>query len=377
MRKEKILFIWGRDYLGKLFTMPFGLNVLYFLLKDGYEVEIYLLENYSDKYEEILPTKPKINFIGNLLRGNYNRVKYLRIKLELLTKFNCKNIIAIGQMGAAAANSIFGKNKNIAYFNDEFPSIFKNKFLANREIELIKRASIVALPDFCRLAGLEEDIKFKIEQKKVVEFINSPCWINANHIKKVDWHSKLGIDYSKKIVLFSGGLGPALQVTEMLTSVKLWPEDFILVMNSSNLKGLEALRKSLPHLDIADKIIWLDSELSEDDFHSLIASSFCNICLYSNLNSNLFTVGKSSGKAMRSLLLGVPVICSDFPSFDFIKKNKLGSCIVHPLELADALNYLKENQIEIIENCKNYAATQIDNFKEYSIFIEKYLTANN
>lgn len=353
--------------------MPFGLNVLYYLLEDGYEVEIDLLENYSEKYHEILHSKPRINFIGNLLSIRYLKVKYWRIKLRYLFKYNYKNIIAVGHMGAIAANCIPGKNKNIAYFNDEFPSIFNDNFIATKEIALIKRASIIALPDLGRLEGLIDDINFNISSEEVVEFINAPCWIDKKDIPNIDWHVRLGINKIKKIVLFSGGLASINQVIEMITSVKLWADDFVLVMNSNNLKSLQDFKSKVPHLNIQDKIIWLEEDLTEVEFHSLIASSFCNICLYSNVSPNLYTVGKSSGKAMRSILLGVPVICTDFPSFDFIKINNLGICINHPLELAGALDKLNKNSKILIANCNEYSTNQMDTFQEYSVFKTKFL----
>lgn len=368
MKKQKILFIWGRAYIGKLFTMPFGLNVLWYLLQEGYEVEICLLEHASDKYHEILPGNPRIRFMGKLLSIGLNRIKYWRIAFRFIFRYRYKHIIAVGQMGAVAAGTIPGKNKNIAYFNDEFPSIFKNPFLMQREVALIQRASVVALPDMCRLEGLQEDIGYKIPEEKVVEFINSPCWIHSDTVQNINWHERLGIAAGKKIVLFSGGIAPYLQVTEMLMSVKLWDESFVLVMNSSSLDALNKFRQSVEHLHIEGRIIWMQEVLSEDAFHSLIAASFCNICLYSNINPNMYTVGKSSGKAMRSLLLGVPVICSRFPSFRFIEENNIGVCVDHPLEIVDALRHLGREHEAITANCRKYAREQMDTRQEYEHF---------
>ena len=373
MKTKRIIYIWGRNYTGRLYTMPFGLNVLYYLLKEGYKVEIYLFENPSQHYKDILPSGTKINFVGYLINHKYNRVKYLRVLFKFFLKFGCKNIIAVGQMGAVAAQSIFGRKKNIAYFNDEFTSIYKIPFFASIEKKLIKDASIIALPDKFRQAGLESDIGLKIPQEKVVEFINSPAWITKENLPVIDWHNRLRIEKSKRIVLFSGGVAPFLQITETLMSVKLWDEEFVLVLNSPNLQALRNFRVSHQHLEIEGRIYWLEEQLSEAEFHSLIAASFCNICLYSNVNPNLATVGKSSGKAMRSLLLGVPVICSDLPSFDFVKQKQLGICIHHPMELCQALIAIKNDENEFLQRCQSFATHEMNTQLEYEVFIKAFL----
>jgi hypothetical protein len=167
----------------------------------------------------------------------------------------------------------------------------------------------------------------------------------------------------------------ALQLRETLTTARLWSDDFVLVMNSHSLGMLRQYKQSVKHLHDERRIVWLQESLTEEEFNSLVAASFCHVCLYSSENQNEYWAGKSSGKAMRSLLFGVPILCSNYPSFSFVREHGLGIGIDHPLDIPAALDRLKDGYDGYAARCREYARASIDPRREYEAFRAKFLGA--
>ena len=142
--------------------------------------------------------------------------------------------------------------------------------------------------------------------------------------------------------LMAGGLNDNNQLCELLTSVKNWRDDTVLILKGKNQD--KNLQRTYSHLDIPGKIIWDFTSFSPKKLHSLIKYCSASFGLYRNIHDNFRYIGKSSGKIMRSLACGRPVIGSKNSSLDFIEKLELGALIEHPLDIAHAVNYIIENE---------------------------------
>ena len=73
------------------------------------------------------------------------------------------------------------------------------------------------------------------------------------------------------------------------------------------------------------------------------------------MSDNFRFIGKSSGKILRSIALGKPVIASKFKSLKYIEDNKFGILVSHPNEISEAIKSIISNQKMYNENCnENY-----------------------
>ena len=104
--------------------------------------------------------------------------------------------------------------------------------------------------------------------------------------------------------------------------------------------------------------------------HSLIRYCTASICLYRDINDNFKYVGKSSGKLMRSIALGNPVIASKSDSLKFVEDLGFGKLVSHPNEISNAVQFVVDNNDKLKENCeKNYYKISFETY--WRIFEKK------
>jgi hypothetical protein len=165
-------------------------------------------------------------------------------------------------------------------------------------------------------------------------------------LASVDWHGRFGIPHGRRIFISAGYLGDTTQVPELMTSVTYWPQDAVLLLHSNN-NGLSLqYRKQLSHLENPERIFWNHQPLREDLLHSLIRHCDGSFGLYRNDDINTELIGTSSGKIMRSIVCGTPVIASAFKSLNFITQKDVGVQVNHPSEVSSAIvNIIKRKDV--------------------------------
>jgi len=170
----------------------------------------------------------------------------------------------------------------------------------------------------------------------------------------------MGIPYGKKIFINAGTIGDWAQVPEILASVNYWPEEAVLVLHNSRTDRDELVRyrKQISHLDNLERVFWSFDILPEDMLNSLISSCSGSFALYRNWNLNMELVGTSSGKLMRSIVCGTPVITSSFESLKFVSTEHLGVQVRHPAEIPAAIDNLIRNRENYRERCARFAACE-------------------
>src|SRR3989338_8735512 len=232
--------------------------------------------------------------------------------------------------------------------NDEFPLQEVMNIWVKSEMKYAKKADLVSTPDEARFPPLCKQIK-GLERKAHFTLPNTPLMDEAIHIPDKDWHAHFGIPRDKKLFLMAGGLQGSALIPELMSSVKNWPDNAVLIIKGKyEVKGF---KESLEHLSIPRKIIWSAETFDPNTLHSLIRYCSASICLYDGINDNLAFVGKSSGKLMRSVWLGKPVIVSKQSSFQFVEDLGLGKMVDQPEEIAEAVSYILENETELQHNC--------------------------
>jgi glycosyltransferase involved in cell wall biosynthesis len=167
--------------------------------------------------------------------------------------------------------------------------------------------------------------------------------------------------------LCAGGVSETNKINELIKSTSHWPSDCILIIKAKNSNPL--LERKITETQKFKNIIFCNDYFSPDELHSLI--KYCNgsICLYKNESENIYYLGKSSGKIMRSIALGKPVIATKFPSLEFIEEFGIGKLVENENDIGNAIKYLIENSNYLENNCVN--SYHKISFERYWKIIEK------
>jgi glycosyltransferase involved in cell wall biosynthesis len=359
MNKKKVAFIFALPLRTRpiLITMPFGLNIIQLLDKKDYKIDVFLSEYRNESYQNIFSKNVTIHFIDqNYLWRNKVSLAYFMVtkyfKLKSFFKFRNRYELIFGTgMAGITLAAILKQNNNkskFIYLNDEFPINDQKTIWVESEISSALKADLVVTPDESRFVPLCKQIP---GLEKIANFTlpNTPLINDIDSVPIIDWHKYLGISKNKKLFLAAGGINDTYLISDLLESLNKWPKDAILILKSKN--KINDLNRSFNQLNLKDKVICVNESYSLDKLHSLIKYCTASICLYKNKGDNIYYMGKSSGKIMRSIALGKPVISSDFPSLKYIELLKIGKLVYTSTQIVEAVEYILENEEKLIANC--------------------------
>jgi glycosyltransferase involved in cell wall biosynthesis len=372
--KKKIAFVYhpAAADLCRLETMPFALNSLVALANIGWDVDLYLWEEPSSTYNTILPSNVTIKFF----KQKFNRLRPTVLFFRFFWRNNYICVFGISQIGAYIARIISQASKcPLIYFNDEFPSHYKaNNFWTILETRSAKEAAVIVLPDAQRIPILKKELD-DTSAKPYISLPNIPIIHSID--RNINWHQKLGLPDHSIPFLHAGSLTDWAQVPEILSSVPYWPDKAVLVLHSRLQPELEEARRRFSHLDVPGKVFWSSQRLTVNDFHSLVSYCAGNFALYRNEDPNLEYVGFSSGKLMRSLACGSPVIASNLKSLSFVAEHQLGILVKHPAEIPDAVKKLMKDQGGYTDRCLGFCADIVSFQKYWEKFCDQVLQTTN
>jgi hypothetical protein len=139
----------------------------------------------------------------------------------------------------------------------------------------------------------------------------------------------------------------------LLCTLPYWPENAVLILHSRS-TDIGDYKKQLSHLDFPGRLVWSSEPLMEQQLNSLLSYAAGSFGLYRNSGPNIEYIGKSSGKLMRSIYCGTPVIASKYQSLGFIEENGLGILVSHPGDIPYAVRDIINDRNGYRERCKNY-----------------------
>jgi glycosyltransferase involved in cell wall biosynthesis len=357
----------------RLETMAFSLNSVMSLAKMGFQVDLYLWENPSSNYQAIFPETVNIKYFKHPLLSLNSRLNIIRpVALQLqfkLKKHHYDCVFGLGQIGAYVGNLLAQSSQcPFIYINDEFPSCWGNdSYWAGYEQKIAQQAALIIVPDLQRYYHLCTELNLKEKSFSVLPNIPTVQFSCA----QIDWHERLEIDRDCALFLHAGSVADWAQIPELLSSVPYWPLKTVLVIHSHSSEILKAYRKELSHLDTPGRVIWSSEPLSNEELNSLVAYCTGNFALYRNTNVNFEYIGFSSGKLMRSLACGSPVIASRFLSLRFIEDFQLGFLVQHPAEIPNAVQEILGDHSAYAKRCSDFCTSHASFEKAWEEFSAK------
>ena len=364
MNQTKIAFIYypREPNSVRLDTMPFALNSVIALAKIGWNIDLYLWEDPSLNYQGLLPKNITIKYFVEPPKNQFSLLLwYLQLQFPFKWQNNYLCVFGVSQIGHYVAHTIASHNRApLVYFNDELPSHlgsdWENNRLTKLEKQIIHKAAMIVLPDSQRFQPLCQELKIS-HSIPHAELPNIA--ITTNSIDSIDWHKRLGIPDSCIPFLHAGSIGDWAQVPELLSSVPYWPKEAVLILHSRSSERVEAYRKQLSHLEIAGRVFWSLEPMSESILNSLVSYCAGNFALYRNSGPNIEYLGLSSGKLLRSLASGSPVIASDLASLSFVSEYQLGVLVSHPAEITKAIEKIIRDREFYSNNCLQFCKNNL------------------
>jgi glycosyltransferase involved in cell wall biosynthesis len=377
MNRKKIAFIYypRSANLVRLDTMPFAINSVVALAKTGWIIDLYLWEDPSPNYTTLFPENVTIKYFTEPRRTPFNLLLwYLQLQLPFKWRKKYCCVFGVSQIGHYIAHTIAKHNSApFIYFNDEFPSYlgsnWENNKLTKLEKQIVRKTSMIIVPDSQRFIPLCEELGIS-DLTPHAELPN--ITLNQTSIDYIDWHKRLGIPSDSIPFLNAGSLADWAQIPELLSSIPYWPAKVVLVLHSRSSEKVEAYRKQLSHLEIQGKIFWSLEPMEESVLNSLVRYCAGNFALYRNSGPNIEYVGLSSGKLLRSLASGSPVIASKLPSLSFVSENKLGILVSHPAEIPKAIETIIQNRELYRTNCLQFCTNNLSFENSWEKFCLKF-----
>jgi glycosyltransferase involved in cell wall biosynthesis len=373
MIQKKIAFIYyphGAN-AARLETMSFALNSVLALGKLGWSVDIFLWEKPAFNYKNLFSDTVTIRYSRDPKRNPLNGLRPFWLKLMFQSQKNYYCVFGLGQIGVYIANIIAKLNDcPFIYLNDEFPSCWTGKRWAQwarLERQSVKDAAMILVPDAQRFHPLCQELG--ISSKPYAVLPNIP--IIQTPFAEIDWHEELGVSKDCLLFLHAGGIGNWSLIPELLSSVKYWPEKAVLVLHGRSREETKKYRQTVFHLEVPEKVIWNYESMSPEQLNSLVAYCTGNFALYLNTGPNIEYMGFSSGKIMRSLACGSPVIASDLSSLSFIKDYQLGALVKESNEIPNAVEEIMHNRAAYSKRCLEFCNTNVSFEKGWDKFCEQ------
>ncbi|HHG2225049.1 MULTISPECIES: hypothetical protein [unclassified Synechococcus] len=254
--------------------------------------------------------------------------------------------------------SFVNKCKKII-FSDEYPSCWPINQWASYERQAITEADLIVVPDSNRFYGLAREVPLNTSHKHV-QSLNLSAKIRSEcNIPRERWHSLLGVPIGDKIILFFGGIGSHNMIDEILKTYDSWPLDYHLVIRGNSPFQRPFLDK-LVSAHCQRKPICITHEIEPESLDQLITQSSCTLALYRDTGKNMTEMGLSSGKILRSVYLGTPVITSDFDSLKYVSSHGLGLCIPTTESLVASMHSIIGSQHDYQYSCLAFANKHLD-----------------
>jgi glycosyltransferase involved in cell wall biosynthesis len=364
MNRRRIAFVYWPGLApdsARLETMPFAINAIKRLAAANWEVDVFLWERALVDYREIFSTTVRVRYQIAPKRMLYRMrpIRLARLTATFMTRTYYQCAFGLGQIGSYLGAVIsLASRCPLVMLNDEFPSYLGPSRWAPLERWAAKQASVIIVPSADRIEHLTEELGLSNQEKTFVEFRNAP---KVSHpLERRDWHALLGIPSGKRIFLNAGTLSDATQVPEILSSVAYWPEDTVLLLHSRAPELEDDYRRQMmTHLDAPGRVFWTPTVLSDKLLNSLVGHCCGCLALYRNVGPNFLLIGTSSGKLMRSVMCGSPVIASNLESLRFVSQQGIGVQVSHPSEIPAAIQELTRNEQVYRERCLFFAKHEL------------------
>jgi hypothetical protein len=343
----------------RLETMPFSLNSVMALANAQLDVDLYLCERDASIYAAVLPGNVTLRQLPPIDEETQFALEEVHLDAAAAPTYACA--FGLGQIGIVLAARRASRSRcPLVFLNDEFPSNTPPNVWAEREMSVAQSVDLFVVSDAARARALLSELR--VPQKP---FAALPNVTNLKEWPRIDWHARLQVPSDSKLFMYAGTLGDWAHVPDIVATVHAWPSNALMIVHSrSAAPGHEAQFRQ------EGRVISSVSAMPEPLLNSLTSACAGTFGLYFNQGPNTETMGFSSGKLMRSIACGTPVIASRYASLSYIEENKLGVLVSEPGEVPAAVAQVLANDDEYRQQCRRFHREHLSFDRKWAGFCE-------
>jgi glycosyltransferase involved in cell wall biosynthesis len=213
------------------------------------------------------------------------------------------------------------------------------------ERRCIARCDYIFMPEKHRIAYFLEKYPY-IPQPFLLE--NFPRQSDIPKKKYDLFRKKYPIDCDKKIILYSGIVHPKRQIEELVNSMAICSEAFVLVILGNPYKNYHnVLQKKIKSLGVEDKV-FIHDQVPHTDILQYMASCDIGTAFYPNTNINNYYC--ASNKIYEYIALEKKILTNNHPGLlEVVDRGGHGLCLekVTAQSLADAYTSLAKAELSL------------------------------
>jgi glycosyltransferase involved in cell wall biosynthesis len=176
---------------------------------------------------------------------------------------------------------------------------------------------------------------------------------------------KWGIPAEGLAIAFSGGLSIYSGFSWMMTALGVKPQAYLVLQAANTGPLLEEARNR-------ERVYIEPKRLGWREAWSTMAGVDIGVAIYHHTGAQFQNMGTSSNRICMFLSMGVPVIASRQPSFEFLEKYDCGVLVGNEEEFIKAVGYIQSRLSQMKENAKRCAREYIDAPGKYRQLVESF-----
>ncbi|MCK6581047.1 MAG: hypothetical protein L6Q98_23380 [Anaerolineae bacterium] len=247
--------------------------------------------------------------------------------------------------------------------------------LKQREQKSSQRAWRILIQDADRAKLLAEDNNLPLE--RFVMIPNAPLG-PAQFARQRYWHEKFGLPPETKILLYAGGIWLGTGIDEIVSSAAQLPDGWVLVVHTRSSSETSTQIQQLRASATPGKVLFSLTPVTRKEYDDLVSSADIGIAFYvpipgfSTLQSNLSTLGLSSGKVAYYLRAGLPVIVNNATSIaDFVRDFEIGATVESGADIAGAVERIMQRYDILSQSAREVFASQLDFENSFRDFLKE------
>jgi glycosyltransferase involved in cell wall biosynthesis len=243
---------------------------------------------------------------------------------------------------------------------------FKKSKLKILQFEALKKVSHVFITSYNRANIFSKINNFQSSEISVLPVVPLKKIVTPSSY----FIDKFAISEDKHIILYSGNFMPWAQCLEIIKSFdSTWPPNCVLIMHTWNSDSLLGNYFSeMKECAKGKQVFFSSGYLNSGEYSNAIAAAKIGLLFYQNIDSNFNEILLSSNKMSDYVSVGLPIICSPFPSLvDFVNDNSIGFAV--------DFNEIGNSISKIISNYDDYRSAVLKCSSDYFQFEKYYFEA--
>ncbi len=286
----------------------------------------------------IRPGKPSTlrGILTRYTRYFFNDLFHFSEKLLTFIDDSYVCIFGVEPMGLVAASfALTEKNIPTIYFNMELMLESECDTVRKKHLKYIERAC--NRKSYLTIIGDEKRAEYLIQDNKLdkdsvvpvpVAALGEPHRVKSNYLRE-----RLGIPENKRIILYAGNIIEWSMCLEIAQAAQKWRDDLVLVLHTWRPEAKdEDYVKQISTLLVSPRGFLSLQPVSWEVLPELLSSADIGVAFYRDLGPNFVLTGLSSNKMAQYLQAGLPVITSNYPSFEVVERYGCGKLAGSPEE---------------------------------------------